>query len=259
MKKIFLFLVLICFVITSFSQEKLTNQSILKFHKLGFDSNIIKSKINVSLCAFNTSIDSLGFLKENGVPTDVLAMMIEKSNVVAESGIFYYNDNNELIKIEPSVFAGTKTNALAAGLTYGIASAKIKSYIPNASSKNFVSAKNLSFIFQFDKKQENNLGSGNWWFKTASSPNEFVLTKLEQKKDKRELTTGKITVVTASTRIGVDPKDAIKFNIEDLGAGRYKVNVEYSLMAGEYCFFYQGTVPMGGYNNQSIFDFTVRQ
>ena len=58
--------------------------------------------------------------------------------------------------------------------------------------------------------------------------------------------------------MGVDPKKAIDFSIDDLGNGKYKVTLNKALKPGEYCFFYQGVIPMGGYNNQSIFDFSVK-
>ncbi|MCT4602154.1 MAG: hypothetical protein N4A59_04485 [Marinifilum sp.] len=257
MKKTFLLVFLLSISFISFSQEKMTNQSILDLINLGFESEIIKAKINSSSTDFDTSIDQLKILKEKGVSSDVLALMIDKSKVAVESGVFYKR-NEKLIKIEPSVFSGTRTNALGAAMSYGIAPAKMKSYVNNVSSSNKVESKNLTFIFQFDTKNKNDLGSGNWWFKAATSPNEFALTALKKKNNRRELVTGKIRGITASAQMGVDPKKSIKFSIEDLGSGRYKVTPNINLVPGEYCFFYQGTIPMGGFNNQSIFDFSVQ-
>jgi hypothetical protein len=235
----------------------MTNQSILDLMDLGFGSEVIIAKINSSQTDFDTSMDQLKALKEKGVSSDILALMIDKSSVAIECGVFYIK-NDQLVKIGPSVFSGTKTSALGASMSYGIAPAKVKSYINNATSGNKADSTNLSFIFQFDIKNKNDLGSGNWWFKAASSPNEFALTQLKQKKDTRELVTGKVRGITASSQMGIDSKESIKFLIEDLGNGRYKVTPNQPLGAGEYCFFYQGTIPMGGYNNQSIFDFSVQ-
>lgn len=257
MKKTILLGLLLFSCIFSFAQEKMTNQSILDLMDLGFGSEVIKAKINSSQTNFDTSMDQLKALKEKGVSSDILALMIDKSSVAVECGVFY-SKNDKLVKIEPSVFSGTKTSALGAAMTYGIASAKVKSYINNATSVNKADSINLTFIFQFDTKNKNDLGSGNWWFKAASSPNEFALTQLKQKRDSRELVTGKISGITASTQMGIDSKESIKFTIEDLGNGRYKVTPNRILGAGEYCFFYQGTIPMGGYNNQSIFDFSIQ-
>jgi len=258
MKKTILFTLLLLSSFLSNAQDKMNNQSILDLIDLGFGSEVIKAKINSSLSDFDTSIDQLKTLKEKGVSSDVLALMIDKSKIEIESGVFY-KKNGKLIKIKPSVFSGTKTSALGAALTYGIASAKMKSYINNVSSSNKINKDDQTFIFQFDLKKRNDLGSGNWWFKSASSPQEFVLTKLKQRKAKnqRELTTGKVSGITASSQMGIDSHDAIEFIFEDLGNGKYKVRPKRYLQSGEYCFFYQGTIPIGGYNNQSIFDFTV--
>jgi len=255
-KTIFLGLLLFS-CIFSFAQEKMTNQSILDLMDLGFGSEVIKAKINSSQTNFDTSMDQLKALKEKGVSSDILALMIDKSSVTVECGVFYMK-NDKWVKIEPTVFSGTKTSAFGAVMTYGIASAKVKSYINNATSVNKADSTNLTFIFQFDTQNRNDFGSGNWWFKSASSPNEFALIKLKQKRDSRELVTGKIGGITASAQMGVDSKESIKFTIEDLGNSRYKVIPDRILGAGEYCFFYQGTIPMGGYNNQSVFDFSIQ-
>lgn len=255
-KRIFITLFLLSTILSN-AQDKMTNQSIIDLMDLGFESEIIKAKINSSSSEFDTSIGALKILKEKGVKSDVLALMIDKSKVEIESGVFYYK-NEKLEKIQPSVFAGTRTNALGAAFSYGIASAKIKSYVNGVSSSNKLISSNLTFIFQFDNKNKNDLGSANWWFKAASSPSEFALTKLKQKKNRRELITGKVTGITASSQMGVDTNDTIEFSIEDLGNGKYKVTLNNILESGEYCFFYQGTIPMGGYNNQSIFDFSIQ-
>jgi len=257
MKKTILITLFLLSTILSNAQVKMTNQSILDLMDLGFESEVIKAKINSSPSEFDTSMRELKILKEKGVSSDVLALMIDKSKIEIESGVFYYK-NEKLEKIQPSVFAGTRTNALGAAFSYGIASAKIKSYVNGVSSSNKLNSSNLTFIFQFDNKNKNDLGSGNWWFKEASSPSEFALTKLKQKRNRRELITGKIRGITASSQMGVDTKDTIEFSIEDLGNGKYKVTLNNVLEPGEYCFFYQGTIPMGGYNNQSIFDFSVQ-
>tara|TARA_B110000091_G_C13673576_1_gene414816 strand:- start:68 stop:850 length:783 start_codon:yes stop_codon:yes gene_type:complete len=257
-KTVFLLLLSLITSTFSFSQEKMTNKSILDLLELGFDKEIIKAKIESSNeTNFNTSLEELKVLKEKGISSEILALMINKSKIEIETGVFF-EINNKLVKIEPNVFAGTKKSALGAALTYGIVSVKTKSYVNNKSSSNVLDEGNSYFIFQFDNKDKNNLGSGNWWFKAASSPNEFALTKLKQKKNRRELVIGKINAITASSQMGVDTKKAIQFDIENLGNGKYRVKPKNTLEKGEYCFFYQGTIPMGGFNNQSIFDFSVK-
>jgi hypothetical protein len=243
-----------------FSQNTIDNKVVIDLHEMGFEEDVIKAKINSSRdLQFDTSIDSLKSLKAKGVPSGVIALMISRSKKDVAVGIFYLAGDT-IKKLQPSVFSGTKTKALAAVLTSGLASAKIKAYIHGSSSRYKVFSFNQSFIFQFDKLDGEELtGKADWWFKAASSPNEFVLTELSirEGKNQRELLTGKITSVSASTQMGVDTDKVIPFKVEDLGNGRFKVTPERKLKQGEYCFFFQGNVPQGGTQNLSIFDFTA--
>lgn len=261
MKRIVPFFMFLLLVTVSFSQEKITNQSVLDMVDLGFGSEVIISKIESSDVDFDVSIDALKALKVKGVPSEVLALMIKKSKYENKTkGGVYYERNGELVRLEPTVFAGSKSNSLAFALTSGIVSAKQKSYLPGETSSHILPVDKIEFVFQFDVNADTNLKSGmeNWWFKLASSPKEFALVKLKVKKRKkeRELVTAKVNGFTGSQQ-GIDSKNAIIFKYEDMGGGKYKVVPEQRLEPGEYCFFYQGTIPQGGVNNQSVFDFTV--
>ena len=96
----------------------------------------------------------------------------------------------------------------------------------------------------------------NWWFRVATSPNEFVLVKMKVKNSKnlREVVTAKNSAYARTS--GIDPKASIPFNIETIGNNKFKV-VPETLEPGEYCFIYQGTVPTGR-RNQSVFDFSIK-
>lgn len=63
----------------------------------------------------------------------------------------------------------------------------------------------------------------------------------------------------AGTSIGVDEKNHIQIDIEKIDDYTFKVKPRYFLNTGEYCFYYQGSIPQGGYNNQSVFDFSIPQ
>tara|TARA_B100000378_G_C17962370_1_gene384029 strand:- start:97 stop:873 length:777 start_codon:yes stop_codon:yes gene_type:complete len=256
MRKLFTF-VIICFIFSSsYAQQELTNNSILELMDLGFGKEVILSKINTSTVAFDTSIPALKKLKEKGVPSEVLAAMIDTDNKTAEVGVFFKEDG-KLIKILPSIFSGNRTSTLGSSLSLGIAPAKKKSYVNNPVSENHIRQNKPEFIFQFDAEDKNDLNQVNWWFKTASSPNEFVLTQLKQKKNRRELVVAKAREITGTSQTGIDDKDTIDFEIEDLGKGRYKITPKYALEPGEYCFFYQGNMLAKGYTNTSIFDFSI--
>ena len=263
---VFLFFVFLCEVAPAQEAEKLTNQSVVDMVEMGFGEEIILSKIRTAPHDFDTSLSALKALKEKGVPAKVIAEMIGTDDALKKEeemrkGI-YARVGEEELKILPSVFSGSKTRVLAAGLTYGIASGKVKSIINNAESRNVIKDRLPAFYFYFAPSSGQELsaqGGTDWWFKTATSPNEFVLVKLKSNKNKnvRELLTGKVNVYSGST-LGIDPKDAIPFRIEPVSDLEYKVVPELPFEPGEYCFFYQGTIPQGGVTNQSIFDFSIR-
>lgn len=61
----------------------------------------------------------------------------------------------------------------------------------------------------------------------------------------------------AGNSIGINENDIIGFDIEAINDLEFKVTPKRPLEPGEYCFFYQGTIPQGGFNNQSVFDFSI--
>lgn len=265
-RTLMLFALVLCYV-TMFAQgEILTNQTIIDMLELGFEDDVVITKINTSKSNFDTSIQSLKSLKEKGVSSDIIVaiMKAEKLNECTESDIkkpgIYFSEGSELRKILPTVFSGTKTNTLGAAFTYGIANAKIKSIMNNSHSNNIIQTNIPNFFFVFTDEGHNNFSNGasNWWFATASSPNEFVLTKLKSKKGKRELETGRVNLYGGNT-IGINEEDVIPFEIEVINDLEFKVTPHEVLEPGEYCFFYQGTIPQGGYNNQVVFDFSISE
>ena len=231
MKKIILVFALIMLGLSSYSQETLTNKSVLDLIELGFDSELIITKIESSVVEFDTSLKALKILKNKGVPPKVLTIMIEKSKAVINSGIFYL-ENGKYKKILPAVFSGTDSKIGLAVLTGGLASAKNKSYLPNFSSTNKLTGGFQTFLFQFGQNSSDELNSRDWWFNTASSPNEFVLIKLKRNKGKnnRELTVGKVNA--SGSQSGISSKGAIPVEIKDIGAGKFEVTSRKPLERG---------------------------
>lgn len=267
MKTIYLLLLLILPIFSTQAQEAvLTNQSIIEMLDLGFEEEVIITKIQTSQTDFNTDISQLKALKDKGASSKVISAMMKQDNEnpveqKTYSGIYFVNEGQK-VKVLPSVFSASKTNTLASGLTYGIASAKVKSLINNYSSRNVINNEQPAFYFHFSPSDVNALNSPaglDWWFRTATSPNEFVLVKLKsnERKNNRELETGSINAYVGS-KYGIDSKKTIPFTIEQVNDTEFIVSPDSPLEPGEYCFFYQGAVPQGGVNNQSVFDFSIQ-
>lgn len=247
--------------------EILNNQSVLDMVGLGFSEEVIIAKIKNSNTDFDTSIEALKIFKEKGLSDNIITTILnnskfscEEDSIVEEKrklGIFI-NEDGEIRKILPTVFSGTKTNTLGSSLSYGLASSSIKTVLNNSTSINITRHSRPEFIFFFARPsdQTNNNGS-NWYFFSAESPNEFVLVKLSQRKRTRELQTGSVNIYAGVNR-GIDENNTIPFDIINIDDYTYKVVPKEPLENGEYCFFYQGAIPQGGYNMKSVFDFSLQ-
>ena len=190
-------------------------------------------------------------------------MKKSKHNTKSRTGIYYLKDGKQK-HLPPSVFSGSSSNSAAQKLVSGLINSKKRAVLPKTRSNNVLS-RPLEFTFVFNPSvtevdnlqttQGNSAGLLNWWFRTASSPNEFVLVKLtvKERKNTRQVIVGKKSWV--SSQEGVDPKYALPFNIEEIEANKFKVTFD-NIEPGEYAFLYQGQVPQGR-SNQSVFDFSV--
>ena len=267
MKKITLALLFTLFICTtnSFAQETITNESVIQMVELGFEDAIIIEKINSSDVKFDTSITELSKLKKANVSSSIISLIMRKSkhNTKSRTGIYYLKDGKQK-NLLPSVFSGSSSNSAAQKLVSGFINSKKRAVLPKTRSNNVLS-RPLVFTFIFNPSvtevdnlqttQGNSAGLLNWWFRTASSPNEFVLVKLtvKERKNTRQVIVGKKSWV--SSQNGVDPKYALPFNIEEIEANKFKVTFD-SIEPGEYAFLYQGQVPQGR-TNQSVFDFSI--
>lgn len=245
--------------------EVLTNQSVIDMLGFGFDEEIILSKIESSACEFDTSIGELKRLKEAEVPGKVIAAMIRATKAAEEetsarendvSGIFYTDLEGKLRKIYPTSFSGTKNNVLGAALTYGIAKATIKATMPGSTSVNALGTATPLFHFFF-RKEGATPSLSDWWFSAATSPNQFVLVKLEVKRNSRRLETGRANLFTGNSSVGIDEESTQNLFIRTINDYEFEVRPTEVLEPGEYCFLYKGIVPGGGYSNQAVFDFSI--
>ncbi|MDO6472903.1 hypothetical protein [Maribacter sp. 1_MG-2023] len=262
-------LILALFALTFGSaQETITNESVVQMVELGFDDYMIIDKINTSDVKFDASISALGQMKKAGVSSEILSLIMDKSkqNTKSKTGIYYTDASGEDQLVQPSVFSGSNSNAIAQVLVSNYLNSKQKAQLPKTQSNNVIRQNQPEFTFIFDPSvtevdnMQNNQGGDtgmfNWWFRIASNPNEFVLVKLtvKEKKNLREVITGKKSRISSTS--GIDPEYALNFSIEEIEGNKFKVTPDV-LEPGEYCFIYQGQVPQGR-ENQSVFDFSIQ-
>jgi hypothetical protein len=277
MKTKFLISILLAFIgLSVCAQSKidtLTNEKIIQLSKIGLQPSIIINKIQTSLTRFEVGTDALIFLSDNQVPSDVINEMIrvttqqqiEVSNKVDltnpnemhSPGIYYYNakDNSSPVKkVDPTVMGNTRTGG---GSFYGFGGTKTTSSISGSLSRLQISEAKPVFYFYFERN--NNPYADNWWFATATSPNEFVLVKLDQTKESRIIEIGSSTSIGGfggGNGSGIPEKTKIQFSYDQVSDGIYRVSFQQDLKPGEYCFVYASDTP-SRFSNNKVFDFGI--
>ncbi len=114
-----------------------------------------------------------------------------------------------------------------------------------------------TFYFFFSTEEKNlNDQMAPAWTTTATSPNEFLLIKFDQKKNIREVVTGSGTSVSDAG--GVSEKQRQPFRFKKIENGIYEIYFEKDLKPGEYGFMYAGTLA-GSNLNPKVYDFGIEK
>lgn len=256
--------------------DTLTNAKVIKLSQLGLQPSVIINKIQSSYPYFDVSTDALINLSENGVSADVINEMMKsdtQSKTAAANqknmndpltkrtpGIYFYNpkDSTESLRqVDPTVISTNKSGgigkSLANSYTLGLAKDKIKSNLSGAKSHLQIEETSPVFYFYFDISSSAN--AGNWFFATATSPNEFVLAKLDENKNYREMVVGDMNAYGGTS--GVPHKIKVQFDYVKVSEGIYKISFKQPLIKGEYCFLYANATPTS-FSNDKVFDFGIQ-
>jgi hypothetical protein len=259
--------------------ETLTNDSVIQLVRAGLGNEAVIAKIKSTDGTYALGTSDLIALKSAGVPGDVIAAMIsgKASAGVAStpmsltsidpmvphpSGVYLIDPRaQQLSRIEPTVSNQAKTGGIFGyALTGGIASMSVKASINGASARVVAPSGSPAFYFFFDASNPATVNLASSWSagsaQVVTSPNEFTLIRLNEKKDRREARVGSLNIAGAKT--GVMDKDRIPFDFEMVRPGVYKVTPKQALAPGQYGFIYslQGG-GAGGAMTARIFDFAV--
>jgi hypothetical protein len=258
--------------------ETLTNATVIQLVQAGIGNDAVIAKIKATDGKYGLGTDDLIALKTAGVPGDVIAAMIAGPAKAATatamsltaidpmvphpSGLYLIDTPaNRVNRIDPTVSNQAKTGGIFGyALTGGIASMSIKVAISGEAARVMSPSGSPSFYFFFDASNPQTANITSSWAagsaQTVSSPSEFTLIKLMEKKGRREARVGSMNIGGAKT--GVMDHDRIPFDYQMVREGVYKVTVKQPLEAGQYGFIYAlsggGT---GGAMTARIFDFAV--
>jgi hypothetical protein len=259
----------------------LTNDDVIKMVQAKLGDAVIVAKIKSSACKFDSSTDALIKLKAAGVSDAILAAMAEGGAAPAaaaavpaaaapppdpndpasahDAGIYYARQNpggRQMTALEPTVYSGGKTGGIfKSAMTYGIAKAKWKAVVRGNRAGLRITEQRPTFYFYFEEKA-GSLSHSAGFGAAITSPNEFILARMESKKDERELVMGEMNAFGASQ--GTRSKDTVPFEMQKISPGVYRVQPRTDVEPGEYCFFYAGgTQAMGMQGGGKLFDFGI--
>ncbi len=269
---------------TPAAAETLNNGTIVALSQAGLGDEAIIAKIKTSGASYDLSTGQIIDLKKQGVSGPVIAAMLSASNpapaAAASSmdspdpamphppGVYLFVDGAtpSMKRIDATVSNQAKTGGiLGYALTSGIASMSIKAAIPGESARTNTGNGQPVFFFFFDESNPDSARQAVTWSSgtnaSVTSPNEFTLVKLMQKKGRREARVGSVNIGGAKT--GVMDKDQIPFDYDMVRPGVFKATPRVRLGPGEYGFMYAitgggGGGFAGGAMTARIFDFSVR-
>lgn len=257
--------------------EVLTNDKVITMVNAGLPHPIIINKIHASKSNFNTNTDELIRLQKAHVPAEIINAMVTAATRASastslagagdaskadpndpaaahEAGIYLYQEKDgqrKMVQLEPSVSKQSKTGGVfTSALTGGLTKIKFKAALAGNNASLQINTPKPVFYFYFEVK---NTGlSTNTYY--ATSPNEFVLVRFDDKSNSREVTVSQVNAFGMQT--GTMDKAARGFTVEKLGPGVFKVTPQADLTDGEYGFYNAaGVGPSGG---AKIFDFGIK-
>jgi hypothetical protein len=267
-----------------FAQQALNNDGVIKLVKAGMSDDLIVSTINAQVGIYDTSTDGLIALKTAGVSDRVVAAIVTKATAPASAapaamapvpppapsaadpddpasahdpGVYLMTTTSDgkrkMVFVDRASIASAKTsNVMGAAFSYGLSKAKVKVDLTGAHAPLRTDAKPVFYMYFPPAINLGGLGGTD----IITSPSQFTLLLLDDKKDHRETTTAKIGL--GSANYGNDEKKTFQFNSERVRSGVYKVTPMQNLVSGEYAFV--ATTKVSGTMNgetYTVYDFGV--
>jgi hypothetical protein len=275
MRKCFIALVFLALCPLLVAQQALNNDAVIKLVQARLSDDLIVSTINASPGTFDTSADGLITLKRAGVSDKVVSAVVMKSSGSAPAApsprTASLADNGSAIAAsanpddpasyhDPGVYLLTTgpdgkqhmlfidragaghektSNVMGAAFSYGISKAKIKAEVPGPHAPVRTKDPRPAFYMFFPSSSSLGGFGGN---DVITSPAQFSLLAMEEKKDHRETAIAKMGFASASA--GTDEKRAKLFTSDRIRNGVYKLTPNANLGAGEYAFI--ASTGMGG-------------
>ena len=242
MRKIFFALVFLGFYSLLMAQQALNNDAVIKLVKAGLSEDLIVSTINGSPGTYDTSADALIALKKAGASDKVVAALVAKNaappaSVQPGAPAEARDPDDPASPHDPGVYLLTTTRDGGRKMVFidRMGSGREKSHgrsmmaeIPGPHAAVRTTVDKPIFYMYFPS----NVSLSD--VENISSPSQFSLLALEEKKDHRE--TAVSHVGWWHVTVGTEEKKSSLFESERVRPYAYKITPNVSMKPGEYAF-----------------------
>jgi hypothetical protein len=237
----------------------LTNQDVTEMVAAGISEDVVTAKIKAAKTVnFDTSTAGLKALKEAKVPDGIVQAMIQKESAPAgvsgtvttgataggatpaanpndpltpHEDAMHVMENGKMTPLEASRITQDKNTGMGAMMvTGGLSGMKQKAEIQRPHSGVVVSSASPVFYFYIENDAPTGM-MASMMQAPPKSADDFLLTKMEVKKETREVT------VMQMKGSGTKGANELLFTATQVGKGIYRVTPDKPLTPGEYCFF----------------------
>jgi hypothetical protein len=209
---------------------------VIKLSKAGISEEIIISRIDKRI---DLTTEEILEMKKAGVSDRVILWMTTNSDStkpaitstaieVSEVG-FYLLNGNQYIGLPTSAFTTQKAGMTRWIMTSGLGKTKQKANVPSASATVRSNSRQPSFLFYGPE---------------GIAATDYILIRLDKKKDSREITVGQSNILGSS--VGFEKDRIMDISITKLGPRRWTIKSNAPLQPGEYAFYpASGVQPSG--------------
>jgi hypothetical protein len=206
-----------CFAQTQSSND---NDKVVALCQKGLDDDIVIAKIKASSWIFQLGDDDLVALKKAGVPSKVVAAMLDAS-VISEARVSVDGNVVQMQTLGQAKIGGR----LGSALTYGIKSVKEKAFL--SGPKAAVTARSNSPIIMVSLPKGETIDS-------------YIIVQMDKKDDRRELEVGSVGGVVGA-KTGIRAEAIQKATATPNGDNSFKLAPTEPLKPGEYIVYVVGS------------------
>jgi hypothetical protein len=190
--------------------------------------------------------------------TEVRSTKAPLAHMPTEPGIWMRASDIPLTILEPNDYGGAKSDGnIGSAFSGGMARRKIKAIISSAEAAIHTADDAAEFYFVFEAQTSTKGVPFQGWSCGMSSPNQFVLLKMDKKKNSREVTLASAGAFGAQS--GTDEKQVVPIAFTRIRPGLYRVYPKNPLAPGQYGFFTAALTGPGAPCGTRLFDFGVNK